>query len=76
MSFPSLSATRAVTNVLLAAAGASCLRYPAACATLLISTRGDGQVPGYDGAVIKFDGTDVLGFCWSTCRPALETLDA
>ena len=47
----------AAPPALLAAAGGSCLRY------LLISTAGDGQVPGYDGAVIKFDGTDVLGFC-------------
>ena len=42
---------------LTAAAGGSCLNY------LLISTAGDGQVPNYSGGNIKFDGTDVLGFC-------------
>ena len=47
----------AAPPALLAAAGGSCLRY------LLISTAGDGQVPNYSGGQIKFDGTDVLGFC-------------
>ena len=42
---------------LAAAAGGSCDSY------LLISTAGDGQVPNYSGGNIKFDGTDVLGFC-------------
>ena len=37
--------------------GGSCDAY------LLISTAGDGQVPNHSGGVIKFDGTDVLGFC-------------
>ena len=37
--------------------GGSCQYY------LLISTAGDGQVPNYGGGTIKFDGTDVLGFC-------------
>ena len=37
--------------------GGSCDAY------LLISTQGDGQVPNYGGGAIKFDGTDVLGFC-------------
>ncbi len=39
------------------AAGGSCDAY------LLISTAGDGQVPNYSGGPIKFDGTDILGFC-------------
>ena len=42
---------------LAASAGGSCDAY------LLISTAGDGQVPNYSGGTIKFDGTDVLGFC-------------
>jgi hypothetical protein len=42
---------------LAAAAGGSCDAY------LLVSTAGDGQVPNYSGGNIKFDGTDVLGFC-------------
>ena len=37
--------------------GGSCQYY------LLLSTAGDGQVANYSGGVIKFDGTDVLGFC-------------
>ena len=37
--------------------GGSCIAY------LLISTQGDGQVPNHSGGTIKFDGTDVLGFC-------------
>ena len=41
----------------LAAAAGGCDAY------LLISTAGDGQVPNYSGGTIKFDGTDVLGFC-------------
>jgi hypothetical protein len=32
-------------------------------AYLLVSTAGDGQVPNHSGGTIKFDGTDVLGFC-------------
>ena len=42
---------------LAASAGSSCDAY------LLLSTAGDGQVPNYSGGTIKFDGTDVLGFC-------------
>ena len=42
---------------LAASAGGSCDAY------LLLSTAGDGQVPNYSGGTIKFDGTDVLGFC-------------
>ena len=42
---------------LAASAGGSCDAY------LLISTAGEGQVPNYSGGTIKFDGTDVLGFC-------------
>jgi len=37
--------------------GDGCLSY------LLISTQGDGQVPNHSGGTLKFDGTDVLGFC-------------
>ena len=37
--------------------GGSCDAY------LLISTQGDGQVPNHSGGTLKFDGTDVLGFC-------------
>jgi hypothetical protein len=37
--------------------GSGCLAY------LLISTQGDGRVPAYGGGQLKFDGTDVLGFC-------------
>jgi hypothetical protein len=42
---------------LAASAGGSCDAY------MLISTAGDGKVPNYSGGEIKFDGTDVLGFC-------------
>ncbi len=37
--------------------GGNCIAY------LLLSTAGDGQVPNYSGGNLKFDGTDVLGFC-------------
>ena len=42
---------------LAAAAGGGCDAY------LLISTQANGKVPHYAGGEIKFDGTDVLGFC-------------
>ena len=37
--------------------GGSCQAY------LLISTQGPGRVRGHDGAQLKFNGEDVLGFC-------------
>ena len=37
--------------------GGSCQAY------LLISTQGPGRVRAYDGAQLKFNGEDVLGFC-------------
>ena len=46
-----------VAPAALRAAAGNCLSY------LLVSMQGDGRVPGYDGAPIKFGGEDVLGFC-------------